>query len=83
MSTEPEIPPTVAGMTKGKPGKLLVVEEKEGKPERESKGEKGSAIGGLGLGLGFSYSSKKPVLQLGQRSSDVGEGVMETVRLHW
>lgn len=81
MSMEPEIPPTVAGMTKGKPGKLLEEEEKEGKPERDSKGEKGSGIGGLGLG--FSYSSKKPVLQLGQRSSDVGEGVMETVRLHW
>jgi hypothetical protein len=66
--------------TKGKPA------EKEGKPERLSEEAKKGLRPGFGLGLlitGSSYSSRNPPLQLGQTRSEVGEGVMETVRLHW
>ena len=58
-----------------------------GKPpwtaEKGSKEKKGLLGVGVGLMRGSSYSSRKPPLQLGQRrSEEVGEGVMETVRLH-
>lgn len=53
----------------------------------EEKEKNGLGLGlGLGseLGLGFSISSRKPPLQLGQVSSEEAEGDdIATVRLHW
>jgi len=50
-------------------------------PARGKSGKKG--LDGVGLGLGISSSSRKPLLQSGQMRSEEGEGVTETVRLHW
>lgn len=51
----------------------------------ERKSESGSERNGsgVGLGLGFWNSSTKPELQVGQRISPPGEGVMVTVWSHW
>lgn len=62
--------------------------------KRGSKVEKGSAMGKrestelglklrLGLGLGSSYSSRNPWLQIGQKGSADEEIEIVTVRLHW
>ena len=53
---------------------------KEGASDEKENMEAGP---GLVTGLGFSISSRKPPLQMGQTRSEVGEGVRLTVRLHW
>ena len=80
-------------MEAGDDEEVVVEEEEEGERsgrKEENGSDKKLSENRLGFGfwkaepgLGFSYSSRKPSLHMGQEGSEEGEIVTVTVRLHW